>query len=110
MGYIQYEAGLYLQLKDFATEALVGSDELDDIIFIPACIPCLYLDEAEQNIVKLRENQYATKRQWVGKRQRQKMPQEELDDRREAKFQKIEEKVMSQVEKDDSLYKTSDRE
>jgi hypothetical protein len=44
------------------------------------------------------------------KRRREKIPPEKLDDNREAKFKKGEEKVMSQAEKDDSSYKTSDGE
>lgn len=51
------EADLRLQLKDFATEALVGSDELDDLICIPDHTLCSYVDEAEQNMAKLRQNQ-----------------------------------------------------
>lgn len=63
-------------------------------------------------MAKLKLNQGATRpeRKWVKKRRRQRTPLEELDDKREAKFQKIEEKVMSQAEKDDSSYKTSDGE
>jgi len=71
------EAGLRLQLKDFATESLVGSDKLDDLIFIPASTLCSYLEEAEQNMAKLSQNQRTTKRQWVGKRRRQRTPPEE---------------------------------
>ena len=106
------EAALRLQLKDFATEALVGLNILDDLISIPARTLCSYLDQAEQNITKFKQNQGATgaDRTWVRKRRRQKTPPEELDDNREAKFQKTEEKVMSQAEKDDSSYKASDGE
>jgi hypothetical protein len=91
---------------------LAGADELDDSICIPARTLCSYLDRAEQNAAMLKENHGATRaeRPWVRKRQQEKTPPEELDDKREAKFQKIEEKVMSQAEKDDSSYKTSDGE
>lgn len=63
-------------------------------------------------MAKSRQNQCTTRpeRQWVGKRRQQRTPPEELDYKREAKFQKIEEKVISQAEKDDSSYKTSDGE
>jgi hypothetical protein len=53
---------------------------------------------------------FQPERQWLRKRRQQRTPPEELDYKREAKFQKIVEKVMSQVEKDNSLYKTSDGE
>jgi hypothetical protein len=48
-------------------------------------------------MAKLRQNQCTTRpeSQWVGKRRRQRTPLEELDYNREAKFQKIKEKVMS---------------
>lgn len=63
-------------------------------------------------MAKLSQNPQPTRpeRQWVGKRRRQRTPPEELGDEREAKFQKIEEDVMSKGEKDDSSYKTSDGE
>jgi hypothetical protein len=61
-------------------------------------------------MAKLRQNQRTTRpgRQWVGKRQWQRTPLEELDDNQEAKFQKIEEEVIFWAEKDDSSYKSSD--
>lgn len=60
----------------------------------------------------LKQNHGATRaeRPWVRKRRRQTTPSEELDDKREAKFQKIEEKMLSQADEDDSSYKTSDGE
>ena len=63
-------------------------------------------------MAKLKQNQGATRpeRKWVGKRRRQKTPPKELDDKRETKFQKMEEKVMSKAEKDDSSYMTLDGE
>ena len=87
---------------------MVGSDELDDLICILARTFCSYLDETERNMAKSRQNQCTTRpeRQWVGKRRQQRTPPEELDYKREAKFQKIEEKVISQAEKDDSSYMT----
>ncbi|KAG8408025.1 hypothetical protein J3459_018261 [Metarhizium acridum] len=52
------KAGLYLQLRDFATKALVGTDGLlTDLICIPASTLCLYLEQAEQNVAMLRQNQ-----------------------------------------------------
>lgn len=58
------------------------------------------------------QNQGATRttKPWVRKRRRQITPPEELDDEREAKFQKSEEKAMFKEEGDDSSYKASDGE
>jgi hypothetical protein len=44
------EAGLHLQLHDFVTEELIGSNVLDDLVSILASRLCAYLDEAEQNV------------------------------------------------------------
>lgn len=49
------EAGIRLQLQDFATEALGGSDRtLTDPICIPAHTLYSYLDQAEQNVAMLK--------------------------------------------------------
>ncbi|OAQ59075.1 hypothetical protein VFPPC_12275 [Pochonia chlamydosporia 170] len=102
------EAGLTLQLRDFATETLSGPD-LTESIRIPASKLYSYLTEAEKNMAKLKQKQGAVRetRPWVRKRRRLETPPEELDDNREAKFRKIEEKAISQAEKDDSSYKTT---
>ncbi|KAG8406855.1 hypothetical protein J3459_018613 [Metarhizium acridum] len=67
------KAGLYLQLRDFATKALVGTDGLlTDLICIPASTLCLYLEQAEQNVAMLRQNQGAVEEtnSWVRTRRR----------------------------------------
>lgn len=59
-----------------------------------------------------KQNQGATRttKPWVRKRRRQRTPPEELDDKQEAKFQRIEEEAISKAERDDLSYKPSDRE
>ena len=44
---------------------------------------------------------------WVRKRRRQNTPPEELDHKREKRFQKEEDKAREKAEKDDSSYKAS---
>ncbi|GAO13113.1 hypothetical protein UVI_02024720 [Ustilaginoidea virens] len=63
-------------------------------------------NQAEQDMAMVKQNQGAVMEtnRWVGKRRRQRTPPEELDDDREAKFQKIEDKVMAQAEENDSSY------
>ncbi|OAA33951.1 hypothetical protein NOR_08744 [Metarhizium rileyi] len=99
------DAGLTLQLRDFATETLSGHDDLcADPIRIPASTLYYYLVEAEKNMAKLQQGQGVVRetKPWVRKRRRQETPPEELHDSREAKFPKIEESVMAQAEKDAS--------
>lgn len=83
---------------------------LDDLISIPASGLCAYIDQAEQNVATQNQGATRTTKPWVRKRRRQRTPTEELDDEREAKFQKSEEKMMSKEEGDDSSYKASDGE
>ena len=104
------DASLHLQLQDFATEELIGLNVLDDPISILAIGLCAYLDEAEQNVAIQNQGATRTAKSWVRMRRRQRTPPEELDDERETKFQKSEEKVMSKEERDDSSYKPSDGE
>ena len=82
---------------------------LNDPICIPASTLYSYLEPAEQNVALLKQKRGAVtdKKQWVRKRRRQRTPPEELDDSREAKFRKIEEKAMAKAEKDDSSYRTT---
>lgn len=106
------EAGIRLQLHDFATRDLSRGDIHNDPICISARTLCSYLDRAEQDAAMLKENNGVTRAEtpWVRKRRRQRTPPEELDDMREAKFQRTEESVVFKAEKDDSSYKTSDGE
>jgi hypothetical protein len=81
------EAGLHLQLQDFAAEALVeGYEDLHDPIFIPSTALCAYLGEGEDIA--------STVNQWKGTvthrkpglimRHRESTPPEEIQPDREA--------------------------
>ena len=103
-------AGLCLQLQDFATEALVESaGSLHNEIRIPATALCLYLQRAEEQAVMIKQEKGTVRRSkpWVRKRRRQHTPPEELDHKREKRFQKEENKAGEKAQNDDSSYKAS---
>jgi hypothetical protein len=103
------EAGLCLQLQDFAAKTLASRNDLKDLISIPANTLYSYLMEAEKNMTMRKNKQGAVgdTMLWVRKRRRGRTPEEELDDLREAKMRKTEQATMAKMEKDDSSYKTN---
>lgn len=82
------EAGLHLQLQDFATEALVEHESLHEPIHISANTLCTYIKDAEDQaaLTKQRRGVVRPTKPWVRKRRRESTPPEELEPRREERF------------------------
>ena len=81
------EAGLHLQLQDFATEALVEEyGDLHDPIFIPSTALCAYLDKGEHRAsrVKQQKGRVTHRKPGLIKRPRESTPPEEIQPDREA--------------------------
>ncbi|KAI9734349.1 MAG: hypothetical protein M1834_002455 [Cirrosporium novae-zelandiae] len=111
------EAGLHLQLQDFAPEALADMNEpLRDPIHISANTLCMYIERAEnraavikreRDVIQQERDAPSPTRPWVRKRRRHSTPPEELEQEREKRFQEDEDRASVQAAQDDSSYKAS---
>jgi len=104
------DAGLYLQLQDFATEALVENyGTLNDRVYISSATLCAYLDHAEEKAVVIEEDRGVVRptKPWVRKRRRQETPSETLDQTREKRFREDEKRAADEAVREDSSYKAS---
>ncbi|KAF7852606.1 hypothetical protein EAF04_010937 [Stromatinia cepivora] len=108
------QAGLHLQLKDFATEDVVWNYEsvnepIKDSLFIPASFMCEYLEsvEAKTAMVEAKRGIVKSRKLFANKRPRASTPEEELDEDRRKKFRRELQKERERAERDDPLYEPS---
>ncbi|TGO20292.1 hypothetical protein BPAE_0313g00030 [Botrytis paeoniae] len=101
------EAGLYLELQDFAPEAMFPPGEFKcDPIKISATTLCSYIEIAENRAVMVEQRNaiFLPLQPGVKKRSREITPTEEVEGRRKKIFRDSEERVLEQAERHDSSF------
>ncbi|TKA61444.1 hypothetical protein B0A49_11799 [Cryomyces minteri] len=104
---VAQDAGLRLELRDFAPENLARG--LTDFFLIDSVTLCRFLDEAEKEEQEAKQRQGVVQPLLPGakKRRREKTPPEELDSEDDQKFEDDERRVRARASNDDSSYKSS---
>jgi len=101
---------LYLRLEDLACKALVEIyGNMADAVFIPPKDLCAYLNEAEEHELMVRQGRNVNDPPRLGlrKRRRDITPPEELAPKRERMFDDDKDRVLEQMEQDDSSFKAN---
>jgi hypothetical protein len=100
------DAGLRLELKDFAPEDL--AEGISDSFLIDSAILCQFLDEAEKEEQETKQERGVVQHLLPGakKRRREKTPLEEISSDDDRKLAGDDRRVRAQ-ESDDSSYKSS---
>jgi hypothetical protein len=104
------DTGLELQLKDFATEALVDNpNHMTQRIFIPSSTLYDFVTRAEDDAekVKKRKGKMVQLKRGTKKRRRQKTPPEELISDDEQRFLEEEERIAKKMAIRDGEYERS---